>query len=126
MEKGGKEGKPGEARGRAGPYLHGDDPQLLGGEFPHLGGQNLRLVQDGELRLGGAQPADQRQAEEAERSPTPLAAAPGVNGGLPPPAAPRHAAAAAGEPRAPPQVNFHPSTPPRDSRTAFPRAPGAG
>lgn len=107
-EGGGKQGKPGEAR--AGPYLHGDDPQLLDGEFPHLGSQNLRLVQDGELGLGGAQPTEppeQRQAQEAEPSSAPRAMAPGGSGGLQPPAAPRHAAAA-GEPRTPPPANLPP------------------
>lgn len=87
-------GKTRRGAGRAGPYLHGDDPQLLGGEFPHLAGQDLRLVQDGELRLGGAQRAQQRQAQEAERPPVPPGRGSGGGAGLQPPAAPRHAGGA--------------------------------
>lgn len=73
QEKGGKKREEKEAGqgGKGGPYLHGDDPQLLGGQFPHLRRHHLRFLQDGELRLGGSQPAQQRQAHEAQRPPAP-------------------------------------------------------
>lgn len=61
------------------PYLHGDHPQLLGRQPPHLTRQHLRLVQDGEIGVGhGSQDPACHYAEQPEgwpRGPRPVRAA---------------------------------------------------
>lgn len=60
-------------------YLHGDYPQLLGSQPPHLTRQHLRLIQDGEVGVGhGAQDPACHKAEQPEgrpRGPRPARAA---------------------------------------------------
>lgn len=62
---------PGKLGGATGAtYLHGDDPQLLGRQPPHLARQHLCLVQDGEVGVDHcAQEPAHRQAEQPEGRP---------------------------------------------------------
>lgn len=61
------------------PYLHGDHPQLLGRQPPHLTRQHLCLVQDGEIGVGhGSQDPACHYAEQPDgwpRGPRPVRAA---------------------------------------------------